>query len=100
MNELGAVAQLARAVAAATGQEMFYVYVLRSLKNCRLYTGSTDNVERRLQEHNSGRSKATKYYTPFELVHQERYDNRRLAYRREMYLKTGKGREELKRLLK
>lgn len=78
---------------------MYYVYVIRSLKNRRLYTGSTDNVKRRLYEHNSGLSKATKYTRPFELLHQEQYDSRSEAYRREMYLKTGKGREELKKIL-
>lgn len=74
---------------------MFYVYVLRSMKNGRFYTGSTDDVNRRLFEHNKGKSKSTKYLRPFELIYQERYDSRSEAYRREMYLKTGKGREEL-----
>lgn len=75
---------------------MYYIYVLRSLKNKRFYTGSTEDLSRRLDEHNSGRSKATKYVRPFELIYQETFDSRSEALRREKELKTGKGREELK----
>ena len=78
---------------------MYYIYVLKSQKNSRLYTGSTDNVEKRLDEHNSGKSKATKYTRPFELIYRESYNTRAEAYQRELYLKTGKGRAELKKLI-
>lgn len=78
---------------------MYYVYVLRSLKNAKLYTGSTNSIDKRLQEHNNGLSKATKYNRPFELLHLETFTNRSEAYNREMYLKTGKGREEVQKLL-
>lgn len=77
----------------------YYVYILRSDKDGKLYTGSTDNLERRLTEHNSGASKATRTRRPFVLIHKEQYDSRAEAYSREMYFKTGKGREELKRIL-
>ena len=50
---------------------MFSVYVLQSLKNGRLYTGSTNNLERRLLEHNNKQSKYTKLSAPFELVYKE-----------------------------
>lgn len=75
---------------------MYYVYILKSVKNGRLYTGSTANIERRLMEHNNGHSKATKSIRPFVLVHQESYSSRSQAYQRELYLKTGKGRAEIK----
>jgi putative endonuclease len=78
---------------------MFYVYVLKSLKNGRYYTGSTESISKRLNEHNTGRSKATKNTRPFELVYQESYNNRAEAYRREMYFKSGQGRAELKKLI-
>ncbi len=78
---------------------MYFVYVLRSLKNGRLYTGSTDNVARRISEHNSGKSKATRHTRPFELLYTESYNTRTEAYQREMFLKTGHGRQELKELL-
>lgn len=78
---------------------MFYVYVLKSLKNGRHYTGSTNNLERRLSEHKSGQTKYTKVAGPFELIYQETYNNRLEAIRREKFLKSGKGREFLKEAL-
>ncbi|MFA5097472.1 MAG: GIY-YIG nuclease family protein [Candidatus Margulisiibacteriota bacterium] len=73
---------------------MYYVYVLKSLKNGRYYTGSTCDIERRLLEHMTGKSKATKHLRPFRLVFAEEFDTRTDAYKRERYLKTGKGRED------
>jgi putative endonuclease len=78
---------------------MFQVYILRSLKNGRFYTGSTDNVRRRIKEHNDGRSKATRYIRPFEVIHIEQFSSRAEAMQREKFLKTGRGREELKAIL-
>ena len=78
---------------------MYHVYILRSIKNGRFYTGSTDNIERRFHEHNSGHSKATKSGVPFEIIYTESYNTRTEAYNREMYFKTGVGREELKYIL-
>ena len=75
---------------------MWYVYVLQSLKNERLYIGSTNNLERRLSEHNSGKSRYTRSTRPFELVYQEDYGERIEARRRELFLKSGKGREFLR----
>ena len=79
---------------------MYYVYVLRSLKNKRLYTGSTNNLERRIAEHNSGQSKYTRQTVPFELIYKEGYLTKSEAYKREVYLKTGKGREFLNSVLR
>ena len=78
---------------------MFYVYILKSLKNGRFYTGSTNNVERRLYEHNIGQTKYTSLTRPFELIYKESYNTSLEAKKREKFLKTGKGRELLKRIL-
>lgn len=78
---------------------MYYVYVLKSLKNSRLYTGSTDNVDRRLKEHNNGGSKYTRSTKPFELVYKEEFTTRSEACQKELFYKTGKGRDLLKKLL-
>jgi putative endonuclease len=78
---------------------MFTVYVLRSLKTGRFYTGSASNVEFRLSRHEQGLSPSTKHGRPWELGHREEFNTRGGAVRRERYLKTGKGREELRRLL-
>ena len=78
---------------------MYFVYVLKSQTNNRYYTGSTDNVERRLTQHNAGRSKATKSSRPFILVRTEIFETRTEAVRRELFLKSGHGRDELRQLL-
>ncbi len=77
----------------------YFVYVLRSLKNGRFYTGYTQNLDRRLQEHNSGQSSYTKLTRPFKLVYKESFKNKKEAMKRERDLKTGKGREEIRKKL-
>ena len=80
---------------------MFYVYVLRSLSNEKLYTGQTENLERRIQEHNSGIGLVhyTKGKGPWNLVFQEKFPTRSEAMAREKYLKTGAGRDFLKQVI-
>ena len=78
---------------------MYYVYILESLKNGRLYTGSTNNLERRLFEHNSGQSKYSRLTKPFKLLYCEEFPTRTEAVHREKYLKTGRGREELSKII-
>lgn len=78
---------------------MWTVYVLRSLTNNRHYTGYTNNLERRLVEHNSGKTKSIKFTRPFELIYKETYNTRLEAIRREKFFKSGKGREFLKEIL-
>jgi len=78
---------------------LWLVYVLRSLKNGRLYTGSTNDLQRRMEEHARGKTVYTRHAGPFELIFREEYATRLEARRRELFLKSGQGREELKRLL-
>jgi putative endonuclease len=72
------------------------VYVLCSRKNCRLYTGSTNDLQRRLKEHERGKNSYTRNAGPFELVYSGECPSRLEARSRERYLKTGVGREFLK----
>lgn len=66
---------------------MFYVYILKSLKDGKLYIGFTRDLRKRLKEHNSGVSRSTKSRTPFELVYYEAYKSRSDAEKREKMLK-------------
>lgn len=75
---------------------MFYVYVLQSDKDKRFYTGFTRDLDKRIQEHNSGVSNATKTRTPFRLVYYEFCLNSRDAMKRERYLKTTWGKRYIK----
>lgn len=68
---------------------MFYVYILRSEKDKNLYTGYTNNLRRRLEEHNSGESLSTKARAPFTLIYYEAYKSRDDAMHREQMLKEG-----------
>ena len=78
---------------------MWYVYILESLKNGRYYTGYTNNLERRLLEHNKGLTKSIKYLRPLRLIYKEDYSSRAEAAKREKFLKSGKGREFRKEIL-
>jgi len=79
---------------------MFYIYVLQSKINSSLYTGFTIDLERRLQEHNQGKSYSTKRYKPWRIIYYEACLNDIDAKRRERYLKTTQGGRLLKRRLK
>lgn len=79
---------------------MYFVYVLRSEKDGRLYKGFSSNLEKRIREHNSGKTKSTKGYLPWKLVYSEKVESRIEARKREKYLKSGVGRDYLKEILK
>ena len=66
---------------------MYYVYVLKSKKDGNLYTGSTNDLKRRLDEHNNGLVFSTKSRRPFELVYYEAYKSEKDARSREKNLK-------------
>jgi putative endonuclease len=68
---------------------MYYVYILKNLKDNKIYTGYTSNLQRRLNEHKSGRVKSTKHRKPLKLVYYEAYLSKKDAREREKYLKSG-----------
>jgi len=79
---------------------MFYVYVLKSSKDTNLYYGSTNDLRRRLTEHNLGKVRSTKTRGPFELRYYEAYFNEVDARSREWSLKKdGKALAQLRRRL-
>lgn len=66
---------------------LFFVYAIKSLQRNYIYVGLSNNVERRLDEHNSGLNRTTKPYAPFKLILCEEYPDRVAARKREKYLK-------------
>lgn len=79
---------------------MYYVYVLQSLKDKKLYIGFTSNLKRRFKEHQLGNSKSTKSRRPLKLIYYEAHLNKKDAQRRERYFKTEKGKSTLKQMLR
>jgi putative endonuclease len=67
---------------------MFYVYVLKSLKDSTTYIGFTEDLDRRISQHNAGKTKSIKGKRPFELVYFEAYQTKKLARKRELKLKN------------
>lgn len=79
---------------------MYYVYVLKSEKDRKLYIGYTINLRKRLKEHEYGENISTKHRRPFTLIFYEAYLCKDDASRRERYFKTTKGKVTLKQMLK
>jgi putative endonuclease len=79
---------------------MYYTYVLLSLKDGQFYTGYTSNLRKRLAEHNNGESKSTMHRRPLTLIYFEGCLDIRDAMRREKYLKSGNGKIYLKNRLR
>jgi putative endonuclease len=80
--------------------KFYYVYILESVMKNFMYVGFTENLKRRFKEHNNKEEKSTKHYAPFTLIHYEAYLNKKDAERRELYLKTTKGKTTLRYMLR
>ena len=78
--------------------KMFFVYAIKSLVANYIYVGLTDSIERRIKQHNERRVRATKPYRPFKLIHVEEFSTRADARKREVFLKSGVGKEFLRSL--
>ena len=78
---------------------MFYVYVLRSIDDGILYKGITSDLKKRLQEHNSGKTRSTKAFIPWKIIYYETFETRIEARSREKFFKSGFGREFLKKVI-
>jgi putative endonuclease len=78
----------------------YYVYVLRSKLDGKFYTGFTSDLEKRLEEHNSGKVYSTKTRIPFEIVYYEVCLCIDDATHREKYLKTTYGKRYIKNRIK
>lgn len=84
----------------AKSNMFFWVYVLESLKDWNNYTGYTNNLKRRLEEHKRGYNFSTKFRLPFKTIYLEACLNKEDAIQREKYLKSTVGRRYLALRLK
>ena len=74
----------------------YFVYAIKSGKDGRIYVGFSENVDRRLKEHNSGKTKSTKGYLPWKLFFSTECETRIEARTLKKYYKSGIGKEKLK----
>jgi putative endonuclease len=77
---------------------MYFVYILKSLKDNGFYTGMTNDLEKRIKRHNSGLVTSTKSRIPFVLLHYETVADSKEARQREKYFKSGIGRDLIKKM--
>ncbi len=79
---------------------MYYVYLLYSKTRKQVYKGSTSNLKNRFEQHNAGEVASTRIGIPWILVYYEAFVNKTDALREEKFLKSGKGKERIKYLLR
>ncbi|MDZ7611191.1 MAG: GIY-YIG nuclease family protein [Candidatus Moranbacteria bacterium] len=79
---------------------MYYVYILHSEKDKKLYIGFTSNLKKRLIQHKNGEVNSTSKRLPVNLIYFECYLKKQDAERNESYYKTSKGKEDLRKKLK
>jgi putative endonuclease len=79
--------------------ESFFVYALISRSHDRIYVGMSEDVERRLKEHNSGKVSSTKHYLPWERFYSEFAGDTSCARDLEKYYKSAAGKRKLRKIL-
>ena len=77
----------------------YYFYVLQSLKDGFLYKGVAKNIEVRLAQHNSGKTKSLRHRIPLKLVYHEEFGTREGALAREKWSKTLDGGKIIRKLI-
>ena len=75
---------------------MVSIYIIKSQSRNYIYVGLTNDVRRRLYQHQEGQSRTTRAYRPFQLIHTEVFNSREEARTREKFLKSGFGKEWIK----
>ncbi len=76
---------------------MYIVYAIKSCTHNYIYVGQTKNLEERLNRHNKGYERTTRYYRPYKLIFTEECIDRIDARKREKYWKSGVGKSKLRK---
>ena len=87
------------AMAGRSSTLMITVYILKSIKTGKYYVGCTNNIGRRLVEHNSNKTRSLINRGPFELIYQENYNSLSEGRKRESEIKSYKGGNAFKKLI-
>lgn len=78
---------------------MYKLYILKSINYLKTYVGITDNLKRRLKEHNLGKNIYSRKYVPWKIIYNEECENIQIARRREKYFKSCTGRKKIRKIL-
>ena len=78
---------------------MFYTYILQSEKSGRYYIGHAEDIDKRLERHNTGKVTATRNKGPWVIKYYEEYETKTLANSRELYIKSMKSRVFIEKLI-
>ncbi len=78
---------------------MFFAYILQSESTGKYYIGSTNNLARRLKEHNGNQTNSLKNKGPFIVIYKEEFNTLAEARGREYKIKSYKGGNAFKKLL-
>jgi len=77
---------------------MFFIYILKSFNFSKTYVGITNNLNRRLKEHNSGKSRYSSNFRPWQLIYAEKLSTLKGVRLKEKYFKSAAGRKQMKKL--
>jgi len=77
----------------------YFLYILKSLEHEKTYVGITNDLERRLNEHNNGKSNYTRKFKPWKIFYKEELNDRKTAREKEKYYKSSAGIRKIKLLL-
>lgn len=83
------IKEKARSCPVKNSDLMHYIYILLSRKDANFYTGLTNDLKRRLREHQTGNVRSTWNRRPLELIYYEACLNEDDAKQREIYLEAG-----------
>lgn len=78
----------------------YFTYILYSEKLDRYYIGSTEDIQKRLEAHNAGRSNYTRKGKPWVLKHTEVWPDKKTAQDRERFIKNKKSRVFIEQLIR
>ena len=78
---------------------MWWMYIIQSQSSNRFYTGHSDDLVRRLAEHNQGQTASTRGRGPWELVSSEGFPTKAEACARERQVKSWKSRRSIEELI-
>jgi putative endonuclease len=78
---------------------IYWIYILKSISYEKTYVGLTNDLQRRLREHNNGKSIYTNKFKPWRIIYTEEAESLKNARVREKYFKSASGRKKIKNIL-